>query len=165
MLGKKRTFIFRHILHQNWYTYPNASPVRRNPHRRSLLTSVSATSAPPIQPLRRQRNVCHPAVNRFTRQTFPTVNRTHFFINILCIESFCPQRSTIKRCSSVVQTSSMVAILTTETSLWTHMCVCYVDCHKDGPCCYVVTHRNPITSIEAVSLPFVTYSLTLSHSY
>jgi hypothetical protein len=40
-----------------------------------------------------QRNVCHPAVNRFTRQTFPTVKRKHFFMNILCIESFCPQKN------------------------------------------------------------------------
>jgi hypothetical protein len=33
-----------------------------------------------------------PAVNRFTRQTLPTVNRKHFFMNILCTESFCPQK-------------------------------------------------------------------------
>jgi hypothetical protein len=33
--------------------------VRRNPQRRSRLTVVSATSAPPFQAIRHQRNVCH----------------------------------------------------------------------------------------------------------
>jgi hypothetical protein len=31
-----------------------------------------------------------PFVNRFTLQTLPIVNRNHFFMNILCIEFFCP---------------------------------------------------------------------------
>jgi hypothetical protein len=30
-----------------------------------------------------------PVVNRFTRQTLPTVNRKHFFMNILSTKSFC----------------------------------------------------------------------------
>jgi hypothetical protein len=54
-----KTFISRHILHQHWYTCPIALPVRRKPQHRSLLTLVSATSAPPFQPLRHQRIVCH----------------------------------------------------------------------------------------------------------
>jgi hypothetical protein len=56
-----------------------------------FFTVALATSAPPFQPDRHLRNVFHPVVNRFTRQTLPTVNRKHFFMNILCIESFCPQ--------------------------------------------------------------------------
>jgi hypothetical protein len=31
-----------------------------------------------------------PRLNRFTRQKLPTVNRKHFFMNIVRIESFCP---------------------------------------------------------------------------
>jgi hypothetical protein len=31
------------------------------------------------------------AMNRFTRQIFPTLNRKHFIINSLWIEFFCPQ--------------------------------------------------------------------------
>jgi hypothetical protein len=58
---EKKTCISRHILHQHWYTCPVALPVRRNPQHRSLLTVVSANSAPPFQPLRHQRNVCHQA--------------------------------------------------------------------------------------------------------
>jgi regulator of replication initiation timing len=40
-----------------------------------------------------QRNIFHPAVNRFAQQTLPTISRKHFFMNILCIESFCSQRN------------------------------------------------------------------------
>jgi hypothetical protein len=53
-----KTFISRHIHHQNSYTRPIALPVRRNPQHRSILTVVSATSVPPFQPLRHQRNIC-----------------------------------------------------------------------------------------------------------
>jgi hypothetical protein len=38
------------------------------------------------------REFLHLDVNRFTRQTLPTVNRTRFFMNILCTESFRPQK-------------------------------------------------------------------------
>jgi hypothetical protein len=137
------------------YTCPIALPVRRNPKHWRLLI-VSATSAPPFQPLRHQRKVCHPVLNRFTRHTLPTVNRKYFFMNILCIEFFCSQR-TIERCSSAVHSSSTVAFLATETSLW--RCAC-------ASATWTVllpsdTHRNPITSITAVLLPIVACLLTL----
>jgi hypothetical protein len=57
------------------------------------LAVVSATSAPPFQPLRHQRNVCHPFVNRFTRQTLPTVSRKHFFMNILALSPSTRKKS------------------------------------------------------------------------
>jgi hypothetical protein len=41
-----------------------------------------------FKPLSHQRNVCHPVVDRFTRQSLPTLNRKYFFKHILCIESF-----------------------------------------------------------------------------
>jgi hypothetical protein len=65
----------------------------KHPQQRSLLTVVSATSASLYQPLRHQRNVCHPVMNRFTRQTLPTISRKHFIMIILYIESFCPQEN------------------------------------------------------------------------
>jgi hypothetical protein len=34
--------------------------------------------------------------------------------------------------------SSRVAIMTTETSLWTCACVCYLHYHEAGLCCYLV---------------------------
>jgi hypothetical protein len=58
--------------------------------RTSVLTSSSSAKRLPT------------SWNSFTRQTLPTVNRKHFFMNILCIESFCPQKRTTERCSSLV---------------------------------------------------------------
>jgi hypothetical protein len=114
--------------------------VRRNPQHKSLPTVASAASAPPLQPLH-QPNVCHPVLNRFTRQTLPTVNRKHFFMNVLWLESFCPKIRTTERCSSVVQSSSTVAILTTELSLWTCACASVtLGCHEAGLCCYLMIH-------------------------
>jgi predicted rRNA methylase YqxC with S4 and FtsJ domains len=78
--------------------------------RRNRLIVVSAISKPSFQALRHQRNVCHPVVNSFTRQTLLNVHTKHFFVT----ESFCPQRLTTVLCSSVVHSSSMVAFLTTE---------------------------------------------------
>jgi hypothetical protein len=39
----------------------------------------------------------NPVVNRFLQQTLPTINRKHFFMNILCIESFSPQQAYVER--------------------------------------------------------------------
>jgi hypothetical protein len=139
----KNTFISQHILHQHWYTCPIALPMRRNPQHRSSLTVVSATSTPPFQPLRHQRNLCHPVVNRFTRQTLPTVNMKRFFINILCVESVCPQKkkSITERCSSVVTLLKHGRHFDYwNQSLNMSIRVCYLDCHEAGLCCYVVIH-------------------------
>jgi hypothetical protein len=63
------------------------------------------------------REFLDPGVDRFTRQTLLTLNRKHFFMNILSIETFCPQR-TLKRTLIFGGTfSSTVAILTIETRL------------------------------------------------
>jgi hypothetical protein len=94
-------FFSRHILHQYWYTCPIALPVRRNQQHRSLLTVVSAISAPPFQLLRHQRNV--PVENRYTRKTLPTKNRKHFFMNILCIESSFPQKKNAQQNAALRQ--------------------------------------------------------------
>jgi hypothetical protein len=52
-------YLFLYILSTNIDNCPFALPVRRNPQHRSLLTVVSATSAPPFQPLRHQGNICN----------------------------------------------------------------------------------------------------------
>jgi hypothetical protein len=84
--------ISRLILHQHWYTFLIALPVRPNPQHWSLLTIISATSASPFQPLRHQRNACH--VSRPSCEPLYATNTFHckqetFFMNILCFESFC----------------------------------------------------------------------------
>jgi hypothetical protein len=134
----KKTFISRHILHQHWYTCPIALPVRRNPQHRSLLTVVSATSASTSSS---SGNICHPAVNRFTRQTLPTVNRKHFFMNSLWIESFCPQKTH----NRTLLFGSILLKRGRRFDYWNQplnirMGVCYLDSHEAGLCCYLVTH-------------------------
>jgi hypothetical protein len=54
---------------------------------------------------------------------------------------FAHKESTTEFCSSVVYTSSAVAILTTETIHWTCACAsANLDCHEAGLCCYLVIH-------------------------
>jgi hypothetical protein len=155
------TFISRHILHQHWYTCPIALPVLRNPQHRSLLVVVSATSTPPFQSLCHQRNVCHPAVNRFMRQTLPSVNRKNFFMSILCIQSFCSQKRTHTRTLLFISTLLKHG---RHFDYWNQplimrMHVCYLDSHETGLFCYLVIH------IWNLLLLFVTVLLTLPRRF
>jgi hypothetical protein len=153
---EKKTFISRHILHQHWYTLP----VRRNPQHRSLLTAVSATSAPPFQPLPHQRNFCH--VSRPSCES-PIVNRICFFMNIVCIKSFCPQQ----KHSRTLHFGSILLKHGRPLDYWNQplnmlMRVCYLNSFEAGLCCYLVIHiQNLLTSITAVLLPLVTHLLIL----
>jgi hypothetical protein len=88
------------------------------------------------------RGFLNPVVNRFTRQTLANVNRKHFFMNILCTESFGLQLthnrtlvfgSTLKHCRLFYYWNQ---------PLYMRMGVCYLDCHEAGLCCY------PVTQIE-----------------
>jgi hypothetical protein len=63
-------------------------------------------------------------------------------MNILCIESFAHKKHTTDCCSLVLKSSSYW------TSLWTFMCVFYLNCHESGLCCYLVIH------IENLLCPF-----------
>jgi hypothetical protein len=123
----EKTFITRHILHQHWYACPITFPVSRNLQQRSLLTLVSATQQDDLvrHHLRLSnslREFLDLVVNRFMQQIFPTADRKHFFMNILCIESFCPQETHNRIPLFGSTPSRMVAILTTETNLSTCMC-------------------------------------------
>jgi hypothetical protein len=103
-------------------------------------------------------------VKRFTRQTLPIVKRKHFFMNILCIESFFPQKKkrTTGRCTSVLnQARSPFWLLKSASQL------VYVRLLPRLSWSWTVllpsdTHRQTITSITAVVLPFMTYLLTPS---
>jgi hypothetical protein len=112
------------------------------------LTVVSATSSPPFQPVRHQRNVCHPFVDRFTQQTLPTVNRKLFFTDILCVESFCPQKTHNARIlfgSTPLKYGHHFDYGNQPLNM--RMRVCYLDCYEAGLCCYLVIH------IENLSRP------------
>jgi hypothetical protein len=62
---------------------------------RSLLAVVSATSTPLSQPLHHQQNSSHFLTHLWAAlhdKHFPSKTGKHFFMNILCTESFCPQK-------------------------------------------------------------------------
>jgi hypothetical protein len=79
-------------------------------------------------------------------------------VNIPSIGSFCPQESTTQRCSWVVHSSRIVAILNTETM---HMRVCYLDCHEAGLCCYLVIHIETYYGHYSGFTSILTYLLSL----
>jgi hypothetical protein len=123
------------------YTCPIALPVCQNPQHRSLLTVVSGTHAPPFQPRRRQRKVCHPVVNHFAWQTLPTVSRKHFFMNVPCIESFCPQKTpnrTLFFGSFLHELGCHFDYRNQPLNM--RMYVWYLDCYEAGMCCYLLIH-------------------------
>jgi hypothetical protein len=57
--------------------------------------------------------ISQPSCEPLYATNIPTVNNKRFFINILCLRSVCPQKQrTTGRCSSVVHSSSTVAMNT-----------------------------------------------------
>jgi hypothetical protein len=83
-------------------------------------------------------------------------------MNILCIESFCPQKHnrTLLFCNILLKHGGHFNFSNQPLNMSKH--VCYLDCHEAGLCCYlVIIYTKPITTITAVLLPFVTYLLTL----
>jgi hypothetical protein len=82
-----------------------------------------------------------PRLNCFTRQTLPTVNRKHFFMNIICTESFCTQKTH----NRTLLFGSILLKQSRHFDFWNqplkmHMCVCYLDRREAGLCCYLVIH-------------------------
>jgi hypothetical protein len=155
--------LFPDVSSISWYTCPIASPVRRDPQHRSLVAVVSATSAPPFQPLCHQRNVCHPVMNRLTRQTLPSVNRKHFFINIVYIEFVCPQKNAQQNTVLRYYTSQARSPfwLLKPASEHAHARL-LPRLSWTGLCCYIVVHiENLLRPFAAVLLPFVTDLQTL----
>jgi hypothetical protein len=133
--------------------------VCRNLQHRSLLTVFSATSAPPFQPLH-QRNVCHPVVNRFKRKTPPIVNRKYFFMNILCIELFCQQKThnrTLLFGSTHLKHGRH--FYNWNQPLNIHIPVWYLDSHEAVLCCY------PVIDIKNLLHPLQLFYFHLWHIY
>jgi hypothetical protein len=127
-----KTFISWRIFHQHWYTCPVPLPVRQNlQHRSGIICDFR-------MPL---REFLDPVVKRFTQQTLPIVNRKHFFINILWIESFCLQKTH----NRTLLFGSVHLKHGRHFDYWNQsmnecMRVCYLDCHEAGLCCCLVIH-------------------------
>jgi hypothetical protein len=157
------TYISRHILLQHWYNCPISLSMRRNPQHTSLLSVVA------VNPHLRfiiwgfrtsLREFLNPVVNCFTRQTFPTVSRKYFYMNSLCIESFCSQKTQNRKLHFGITLLKQGR----HFDYWNqplNMCmrVCYVDCHETGLCCYLVMH------IEKLLRPLQLFYFHLWHIY
>jgi hypothetical protein len=106
-------------------------------------------------------------VNRFTRQTLPTVNRKHFFTNILCTESSCPQKKTHNRILlfGIIFSSTVAIRLLKPASEHEHARLLPRLSLSWTVLLPSDTHRKPIMLITAVLLPLVTYLLTLPRIY
>jgi hypothetical protein len=102
-------------------------------------------------------------VNRLTRQTLPTVNKKHFFMNALCVEPFCThqkiaeQNAALRLYTPQTQLPLWLLILSSEHAharllprlLWSWTVLLPSN-----------IHRKTITSITADLLPFVPYVMT-----
>jgi hypothetical protein len=106
------------------------------------------------------REFLDPVVNRFTRQTLPTINRKHFFMNVLCIESFCPQKTDNRMLlfsSALFKHSRHFDYGNKPQNMRVY--VCYLDLHEAGLCCHLVIHienlLHPSMTIERRLLAFV----------
>jgi hypothetical protein len=82
------------------------------------------------------RPSCEPlyATNTFHR-------KQETFLYVLCIQSFCPQKThnrTLLFCVTLLKHGR-------HFEYWNHplnMCVCYSDCHEAGLCCYLVIQKT-----------------------
>jgi hypothetical protein len=79
------------------------------------------------------------------RQTLPTVNKKHLFRNILCVESFCSQKTQ----NRTLLFGSKLLKHGRQFDYWnqplnTRMRVCYLHCHETRLCCYLVIHMANI---------------------
>jgi hypothetical protein len=60
-------------------------------------------------------------------------------MNILCIESFCPQKThnrTLLFVSTLLKHDHNFDYWNWPLNMC--MCICYLDCHEAGLCCYLV---------------------------
>jgi hypothetical protein len=102
-----------------------------------------------FQPLRHQRNVCHPTVNRFTHQTLP--------IQKLVLYEY-PSRWVllpIKMHNRMLLFGSTLLKHGRHFDYWnqplnTSIHVCYVECHEAGLCCYLVIRYGKVIPVQAM---------------
>jgi hypothetical protein len=115
--------------------------VRQNPQQVFLLLSQAASAlgrASSVTFELLSENFSTQLCTALRDKHFPTLNGTHFILNILLLSHFAQRKRTTERWSSVLHYSRTVAILTTEISLSLRMRVCYLDYHEAGLRCYLV---------------------------
>jgi hypothetical protein len=167
----KKTFISQHIFHQHWYTCLVALPVHR-----SRSTVVSATSAPPFQPIRHQRNVyhvswpsCEPLYAINTSHRKQEIFRNKYPLQWVILPTKESRYRTLFFGSTHLKDGRHFDYCNQPLNM--RMRVCYLDCHKAGLCYYLVIHiENLLRPLELfylhlwriywLSLVFCNYLLT-----
>jgi hypothetical protein len=133
----KKKIISRHNLHQHWYTCPIALPMRRNQQNRSLWLLSQPLPNLVGHHLRISnilKRISRTAVNRFTRQTLPTVNIS---LSISCALS----HFLVKKAQKTLLFDSKPIKYGRHFEHWNkilNMRMSYLDCHEAGLCCYLV---------------------------
>ena len=109
-----QTFIFQRNFHTNLNTYPNFSQVPGKLRRKILVVTVGPTRTLPIDSMfvfdtcSPFRELLHPIMDCLTWQAMFTVHGQHFFVDILCCHTFCPQKphkTTLFYCGTRIQGS------------------------------------------------------------
>jgi hypothetical protein len=86
-------------------------------------------------------------------------------MNIVCIESFSPQKTHNWTLLFGRMPKHGRHFDHWDQPLNVHMCICYLDWHEAGLCCYLVIHtENPLHPLTVVLLTFVTYLPTPSYN-
>jgi hypothetical protein len=163
----KKKHLFLDISSTNTDTIIVALPVRRNPQHGSLFDYCLSHFRTTVSTFFSSARRLPPRRDRFTRQTLSTVNRKHFFMTSLCIESCCPQKTHNETLlfGSVPQALSPFWLLKPASEhaharllprpflFWKNKCVYkkglanahptrYLDCHEAGLCCYLVIQKT-----------------------
>jgi hypothetical protein len=131
----EKSFIYRHILQQHWYTCPIALPERRIPQHTIILTTVSDTSAPPSSANRlppRCESLYATNTSHRKQETFLYEYPLHWTL-------LSTKEHTTERWSSVIH-SSLSPFWLLKPSLNMRMRECYLNCYEAGLCCYLVIH-------------------------
>jgi hypothetical protein len=84
-----------------------------------------------------------PVVNLFKQQTFPTVYSKYFFMNNLCIKSFCSKEMhnrTLLFGSKLLKNGRHFDYWNQPLNM--RMRVCYLHRREAGLCCYLVIHTE-----------------------
>jgi hypothetical protein len=147
--------------YQHWYICPITLPVRRNPQHTSILTDVPATPAPPFQLLHQRKRLplsCEPLY---------ATNTSHRKQQIFLYEN--PLHWVSLPTEHAQQNAAPWQYTKTQSSFWllkpasehVHARLLPRLSRSWAVLLPSDVHREPITSITAVLLPFVTYLLTL----
>jgi hypothetical protein len=169
-LNLEETFISRHILRQHWYTCPITLPVHWNLQQGSLLTVVSANSAPHFHYLwlsnvleRISRTSCEPL---YMTNTSNHKQEAFFLWISFPLSPSAHKKCTTERCSLVVHApqTRLPFWLLKWASEHAHACLLPIMSWSWTVLLHSDTHRETIIYITAVLLPFVTCLLTLPYT-